>query len=122
MLDAYKETIPSEFHNYETFLNFLKVYGASDLEQVVCGKFSDENIRSNQTTRVLSIKQLLEKLQKEPQKLTNPQAQILALLNNPSFMKKWTEDFVISLKKSVDARHAQISAKEMSLRSGLLNL
>jgi hypothetical protein len=117
-LDAYKESIPSEFHNYETFLNFYSVYGASDLEHVVCGNFSDGDIRLNENTKLSTIKQLLETL-KKTQELTNKQTQVLALLNNPSFKNKWTNDFVISLKQSVDTRHAKISAIEIQKRKEL---
>ena len=120
-LDNYKTAIPLDFVSYETFLHFLSVYGVSDLQNDVCGDYSEGVIRLNQTKKLVDIKQILENLKKS-QKLNAVQEQVLALLNNPSFMKKWTEDFVISLKKSVDARHAQISAKEMSLRSELLNL
>jgi hypothetical protein len=120
-LDAYKEAIPTVFGSYETFLHFLKAYTVLELQTVVCGDNSEEVIRLNQTKKLLDIKQILENLKKS-QKLNAVQDRVLALLNNPSFMKKWTEDFVISLKKSVDARYAQISAKEMSIRSELLNL
>jgi hypothetical protein len=117
-LDAYRESIPSEFHNYETFLNFISVYGASDLEHVVCGNFSDGDIILNENTKLSTIKLLLEKL-KKTQELSQKQTQLLALLNNPSFKNKWTNDFVISLKRSVDARHAQISAIEIKKRMEL---
>lgn len=120
-LDNYKTSIPLNFVSYATFLHFLSVYGVSDLQNDVCGDNSEGDIRLNQTNKLLDIKQTLENL-KKTQGLNAVQDRVLALLNNPSFMNKWTEDFVISLKKSVDARHAQISAKEMSIRSELLNL
>jgi hypothetical protein len=117
-LDAYRESIPSEFHNYETFLHFIIVYGASDLEHVVCGNFSDKDIRLHENTRLSTIKLLLENL-KKTQELTNKQIQLLALLNNPSFIPNWTNDFVISLKQSVDDRYAKISAIEIQTRKEL---
>jgi len=120
-LDAYGESIPSEFHDYETFLNFLNVYGVPDLEHVVCGNFSDGDIRLHENTKLSTIKQLLEDL-KKTKELTKKQIQLLALLNNPSFKNKWTNDFVISLKLSVDARHAQILATEIKTRSELAKM
>lgn len=117
-LDAYKEAIPLDFVSYATFLHFLSVYGASDLQTVVCGNHSEGEIRLHETKKLLDIKKAL----KQKEALNETQTQVLTLLNNPSFMNKWTEDFVISLKKSVDARYAKISAKELSIRSGLLRL
>lgn len=120
-LDAYKEAIPSDFDNYATFIHFLSVYGASDLQTVVCGNHSEREIRLHETQKLLDIKQTLKTLQQK-EALNETQNKVLTLLNKPSFMTKWTEDFVISLKKSVDARYAKISAQELSIRSGLLRL
>jgi len=120
-LDAYKEAIPSDFDNYATFLHFLKAYNVSELQTVVCGNHSEGDIRLHETNKLLDIKNALKTLQQK-EALNETQTQVLTLLNNPSFMNKWTEDFVISLKKSVDARYAKISAKELSIRSGLLRL
>jgi hypothetical protein len=100
-LDAYKKVIPSEFHTYETFLNFISVYGESDLQHVVCGNFSDGDIRLHETTQLTRMKLILDRN-------TNPTPNIVKLKDlflNPKFIINWT-DFVISLKTTVDTRYS----------------
>ena len=108
-LDAYKKVIPSEFHTYETFLNFISVYGESDLQHVVCGNFSDGDIRLHETTQLNIIKTKLN---------ASKPIQIIIKLNdlflNRNFIQNWT-DFVISLKRSVDARYSDDLKERMDV-------
>ena len=91
--------IPSYFINDVTFTNFLILYGELDLQRVVCGNYSEEDIRLHETQYLTKIKQILEP---KP----DPKTQFLNdLFLNRNFTQNWT-DFVINLKKTVDTRYS----------------
>ena len=91
--------IPSYFINDDTFTKFLILYGELDLQRVVCGDYSEEAIRLHETQHLTKIKQILEKNTDQKTQFLND------LFLTPKFINSWT-DFVISLKKSVDARYS----------------
>jgi len=102
--------IPSYFINYETFNNFLDVYGASELQKVVCGDYSEEAIRLHETQYLNTIKQAVAKV-------SNPIPKIIFIKDlflTPKFINSWT-DFVISLKNSVDARYSDDLKERMDV-------
>ena len=104
ILAQYKGSIipfPSYFIKYETFNNFLDVYGESELQRVVCGDYSEEAIRLHENQHLTKIKQAVAKF-------SNPIPKIIFIKDlflTPKFINSWT-DFVISLKNSVDARYS----------------
>jgi hypothetical protein len=103
-LDAYEKSIPSEFGSYKTFLHFLSVYGEKNLQNVVCGDYSEEAIRLDATTQLANMKRILDG-DSEPTPII---VKLKDLFLNRNFTQNWT-DFVISLKKSVDARSSSDS-------------
>jgi hypothetical protein len=109
VLEEYKKSTPLCFNNnHDTFKNFLDAYGESVLEHVVCGNFSDEEIRLHETTQLTIMKRILDRD-------TNPTPRIVKLKDlflNQKFINNWT-DFVISLKNSVDARSSVDLKKRM---------
>jgi hypothetical protein len=110
-----KKLIPLYFI-HDTFLNFISVYGESDLKQVVCGNYSDEEIRLNETTQLTRMKDILGRN-------TNPTPNIVKLKDlflNRNFTQNWT-DFVINLKKTVDTRYSADLNLNLNKRMEALN-
>jgi hypothetical protein len=53
--------IPSYFITYDTFTKFLILYGELELQRVVCGDYSEKDIRLHETQYLNTIKQILKK-------------------------------------------------------------
>jgi hypothetical protein len=93
--------IPSYFINYDTFNNFLDVYGESELQKVVCGDYSEKDIRLHATTQLATMKRILDGDSKPIPIIVK----LKDLFLNRNFTQNWT-DFVINLKTTVDARYS----------------
>ena len=105
--------IPSYFINYDTFTKFLILYGELELQRVVCGDYSEKDIRLHETQHLTQIKQILKK---NP----DPKTQRLNdLFLTPKFINSWTE-FVIYLKNSVDAQSSSDSDSSITQRMDAL--
>jgi hypothetical protein len=115
VLEEYKKSTPLCFNNnHDTFKNFLDVYGASELQKVVCGDYSEKDIRLHETQHLNTIKQLVTNV-------SNPTPKIIFIKDlflTPKFINSWT-DFVISLKNSVDARSSADFPPPLQLHPGL---